>query len=119
MLVSMVAWLAFFSGLYFVEAPTRRDGCDVSWMTAEQQSNVTRTSTNDSVSATTVDVRFHGVTQPNTSTPETTYLYVHVDWNWVTVSPGHWVNCDPLCDPEFFNFQFSKNAYMLNLHVKC
>ena len=22
-------------------------------------------------------------------------------------------------DPEFFNFRFSKNAYMLNLHFKC
>ena len=38
-------------------------------------------------------------------------------WNWVTGSLGH--HCDPVCDPGLFNFQFSKNAYMLNLHVKC
>ena len=30
--------------------------------------------------------------------------------HWVTGSLGH--HCDPVCDPEFFNFRFSKkNAY--------
>jgi hypothetical protein len=38
---------------------------------------------------------------------------------WVTGSPGH--HCDPVCDPEFFNFRFLKKCLhaKLTLHFKC
>ena len=48
-------------------------------------------------------------------------VYRQQTWNWVTGSPGHWVITVtyPVSDPEFFNFRFSTNAYMLNLEFKC
>ena len=83
MLVSMVAWLAFFSGLYFIEAPARRDGCDADVKSADRGNvdglaNVTTaatTTSNGGVSGTIVDVGLH-VAEPNSSAAETTYMCV-------------------------------------------
>lgn len=79
MLVSMFAWLAFFSGLYFIEAPTRRSGSFNHAHVGEQANATTEAATmtavpNGSVSGTIVDVRLLYVTGQNTSTAATMYV---------------------------------------------
>lgn len=99
MLISMVAWLAFFSGLYFVEAPTRRiggcPGCPAHQDVLDQISNTTVVSavstatqhittttsvetvtTNASKSGTIVDGRLHVTGHVNSSTAATTYVAI-------------------------------------------
>ena len=77
MFVSMFAWLIFFSGLYFVEAPTRRERGHV-YVGEQETTNVTTPPTlmtsrpNDSWSGTIVDVGLY-VTGQNSSTPVTRY----------------------------------------------
>jgi len=78
MLVSMGAWLVFFSGLYFVEAPTRRPGLsNDEYISAHD--NATRPASavtvtpNSGTSGTIVDVG-HGVTGQNSSHSVTMYV---------------------------------------------
>jgi len=82
MLVSLVAWLVFFTGLYFVEAPTRRPGLDrmsADRGDADEQTNVTTTATTltqaltSNMSGTIVDVSFHA-SRHKLSTAATTYV---------------------------------------------
>jgi len=74
MLISMAAWLAFFSGLYFVEAPSRRVGCEPGWTSAADRLNNVSTESLDggNMSGTIVDVTLHHQTEPNSSTAHTT-----------------------------------------------
>jgi len=78
MILSMFAWLAFFSGLYFVEAPARRNGFydegNVEQMSAATEVNTTTMAPTSSTSGTTVDVGFN-VTGQNFSLASTT-MYV-------------------------------------------
>lgn len=80
MLFSMFAWLAFYSGLYFVPAPARRSGFYDDGHAVEQISNVTEFFTTTTVtlngsatSGTLVDVALD-ITHHNSSTAATTYV---------------------------------------------
>jgi len=76
MLLSMFAWLAFFSGLYFVEAPARRSGFYdhgnvVVQISVGTEDNTTTTVPTGSTSGTTVNVGLN-VTGRNLSLAATT-----------------------------------------------
>ena len=78
MFVSMGAWLVFFSGLYFIEAPTRRNDLSDHVYVGVQATNLTAAPTatlapNGSMSGTTVDVELHFARQ-NSSTSVMMYV---------------------------------------------
>jgi len=83
MLVSMFAWLVFYGGLYFIQAPARRDGLSGhDYVDSLQVTNATPAPTvtfataystvtaspNGSTSGTTVDVRLHVTGQQSSTT---------------------------------------------------
>jgi len=89
MLVSMFAWLLFYSGLYFVQAPARRSGLSGhEYVDSLQVTDATSASTvtfatayptvtasqNGSTSGTTVDVRLH-ITGQHSSTAMIKYVH--------------------------------------------
>jgi len=76
MLVSMCAWLVFFSALYFVEAPTRRGYCPDSVSADHEdvmQTAAATVASSANATAATVDVGLQETGQ-NSSTAATTYV---------------------------------------------
>jgi len=99
-----------YPGLYFVEAPTRRDACPADLMSADH--NATMAAVNDSVSGTIVDGGLHQ-TEPNSSTAETTFMYVSTvcrNFNFSTVVRRH--STISFC--HFIYFCFSSVAIRLS-----
>jgi len=80
MLMSMLAWLAFFSGLYFVESPTRRVACDLDWISTDREDagELTTATTGATAAYMAPNVSMSGATVNRTvstsSTAKTTYV---------------------------------------------